>query len=89
MADDKDVRVNLATVDSWKTLLGNINNDCMEDIKSISRILENDMSGFKGNTADKAKELATELMKSATTAHDNLSNVQKTLTKVKESAVQL
>lgn len=89
MADDKEVRVNLVTIDSWKSLLGTINNDCMEDIRSISRILEGDLTGFKGTTATKAKELAKELMDSATTAHDNLSNVSKTLTKVQDSATKL
>ncbi len=83
------VRVDLASIDTWESLLGEINNDCMSDLKDISSIITGDLVSFKGTTAEKAKEIAEEIQKKANKAHDNLSNVQKSLVAVKEKAVSI
>ena len=35
------VRVDLIAIDTWRTILGQINDDCMADIKDISSTITN------------------------------------------------
>lgn len=76
------VRVDLDAIDDWKVTLGEINSACMQDIAAIKQIVSGEMDGFKGHTADVAKDFALELLEQAETAHTNLDGVQKTLTNV-------
>ena len=80
-----DVRVDLVTVETWRTLLGQINDDCVTDVNDIARLIKNP-GVFKGHTADKAKEYADEITQKATKAHENLAEVQKSLVAVQEKA---
>ncbi len=80
-----DVRVDLGSVETWRTLLGQINDDCVQDISAITKLITNPGT-FKGHTADKAKEYAEEITQKAAKAHENLADVQKSLVAVQEKA---
>ena len=82
------VRVDLIAIDTWRTILGEINDDCMSDIEGVTKIITN-FGSFKGHTSDKAKEYADEILKKAKTAHDNMADVQKGLKAVEEKAVSI
>ncbi len=82
------VRVDLIAIDTWRTILGQINDDCMADIKDISSTITN-LGSFKGHTSDKVKEYADEILKKANTAHNDLAEVQKGLIAVEEKAVSI
>ncbi|HIS17177.1 MAG TPA: hypothetical protein IAC02_01020 [Candidatus Coprovivens excrementavium] len=77
------VRIDLDVIDDWKVTLASINNQCIEDINELSRIVK-DFDNFKGHTADVARELITDILQSANKAHENLDSAQKTLTNIQE-----
>ncbi len=74
MSSENYVRVNTATVETWKSNLESINSDCLssvENFKSISAGLSN----WKGNSGTTADEIANNLISQATSFHHELESV--------------
>ena len=74
MSSETYVRVNTATVETWKGNLEAINSDCLssvENLKSISAGLSN----WKGNSGTTADEIANSLISQATSFHHELESV--------------
>lgn len=76
------VKIDLDAIDDWKSSLGVINSQCIDDLSNFKKVINDNLSDFKGHTADVANEIVLEILDVANKAHQNIDNVQKTLTNV-------